>query len=220
MMEELADNDILYVFSDQTDCKIFMKNWEAGAKAKSETSSTSTNYKNASKWAVTELDKALKYGLITDKIRDDMKGSITREEFCEVVVALSEELTGVVANYDINPFGDTSNPEILKANALGIVKGVGEGKFAPNNLVTRQEICVMLNRAVKTCKQDADFSTNGVLRFNDEDLIASWAIDAMRFTYKNGIIKGTGDGNMDPLGNTSREQAVLLVVRTYERYMN
>ena len=227
IMKELADNDILYVFSDAIDCKIFMKNWKAGVKDKPEeevkdkpeTGSNSTYYKNASEWAVPELDKALQHGLITDKIKGNMKSSITREEFCEIAVALYEELTGVAATYGRNHFEDTSNPEISKADELGIVDGVGNGNFAPNDLVTRQEISVMLHRTIKICKKDVDFSTSGVSRFKDEDLISTWAIDAIRFMYKNGIIIGSGDGTMDPQGNTSREQAVLLVVRTFERYM-
>jgi|GEM_PF-3938242 len=37
--------------------------------------------------------------------------------------------------------------------------------------------------------------------------------------FKNGIIKGPGDGSINPGANTTREQAVLLVVRTYEKYL-
>jgi len=34
---------------------------------------------------------------------------------------------------------------------------------------------------------------------------------------KNGLIKGS-NGYMDPKGTTTREQAVLIVLRTYEKY--
>jgi hypothetical protein len=248
IMKELANNDILYVFSDSTDCKIFMKNWlaeaeiknkanaeeeriaEAEAKAKAEekakaeakakAENVATYYENASEWAIPELYKALIYGFITNRINDNMKDSITREEFCEVAVTLFEKLTGETATYGKNHFTDTTNPEIFKAFEIGIVNGVGNGKFAPNNLVTRQEISVMLYRVIVLCEENPDFSFDDVPKFKDEDQIASWSITPMRFMYKNGIIKGTGDGTMDPLGNTSREQAVLLVVRTYEKYMN
>ncbi len=177
-------------------------------------------YRNASSWAVEELNKAVEYGFITDKIKEDMKAPITREEFCEVVVGLYEKLTGTTATYDSNPFNDTTNQEILKAYELGIVKGIGEGKFAPNNLITRQEISVMLSRVVKVCNMEADFSTSGVGKFKDEEEIAPWAIDAVRFMFNKGIVKGIGDGSIDPKGNTTREEAVLLVVRTFEKYMN
>jgi hypothetical protein len=177
-------------------------------------------YNGASSWAVAELDKAVDYGFVPDSIRDNMAGYITREEFSEIAVRLYEKLTGVTAEYSQEPFSDTTNPEISKAYELGIVKGVGGGKFAPGNPITRQEISVMLFRTMKMCRPQADFTVTDVAKFTDEAKIASWAIDAIHFMFKNGIIKGTGDGSVSPLINTTRQEAVLLVVRTYEKYMN
>lgn len=176
-------------------------------------------YDNASDWAVPELDKAAKYGFITDKIKGKMNGPITREEFAEVAVRLYEKMTGTDAPYtDMSVFTDTENPEIFKAYEANIVNGVGENKYAPNNLVTREQIACMMNRAVKAVKPDADFSTAGVDKFADEHLISDWALDSLRFANKNSIIKGVGDGRIDPQGTTTREQAVIMVVRTYEKY--
>lgn len=178
---------------------------------------TPGNYPGASSWAVAEIDKAVKAGLTTPDILSSFQKSITREEFCEIVVKLYEALSGKTAvPVNPNPFTDTSNPEILKAYNLGIVNGIGGGKFAPNNNVTRQEICVMLLRCIKVVHPGADYSTVGVGPFSDENLIASWAIDAVRYMNKVGIMKGVGGGAIDPLGNTTREQAILLVYRTYE----
>lgn len=64
----------------------------------------------------------------------------------------------------------------------------------------------------------AHIDTAGVGRFKDEGSIASWAMESVRFMFKNGIMKGH-DGYVSPLGNTTREQAVLLIVRTYEKYL-
>ena len=61
----------------------------------------------------------------------------------------------------------------------------------------------------------ADYSAVGVSAFADESSIASWAIDAVRYMSKEGIMKGVGAGKIDPLGNTTREQAILLIYRTY-----
>ncbi len=175
-------------------------------------------YQGASSWAVPELDKAVGYGFITDKIKGNMAGYITREEFCEVVMILYEQLTGETATSTGNPFSDTNNPEVLEAAELGIVKGMGAGKFVPDNLVTRQEISVMLTRAIRLCRPEIDTAVTGVGPFKDEAKIASWAIEAVRFMSKNGIMKGEADGSINPLGNTTREQAVLLVVRTFEKF--
>ena len=53
-------------------------------------------YQGASQWAVPELDKALKYGLVTDRVRNQMNAPITREEFAEIAVKLYEKGTGDV----------------------------------------------------------------------------------------------------------------------------
>ena len=174
-------------------------------------------WKNASTWATEELQKASELGLIPDTLKGaDMTKPITREEFCEIAVKLYEALSGkTAAPINPNPFTDTSNSEILKAYNLGIVKGTAADKFSPNKNITRQEICVMLLRALKAVEPGADYSATGVAAFPDESLIASWAIDAVRYMSKAGVIKGVGAGKIDPLGNTTREHAILLVYRTY-----
>ena len=176
-------------------------------------------YKNASIWAVEELDKAAEYGFITDKIKGKMNGPITREEFCEVVIKLYEKMMGKAATFsNMDAFIDTKNPEIFKAYELGIVKGVGGNKFAPNELTNREQVAVMMHRSVKVLKPDADFSIAGSEKFSDENIISSWALESVKFMNKNGLIKGVGDGRVDPKGTTTREQAVIMVVRTYEKY--
>jgi hypothetical protein len=173
-------------------------------------------YPGASSWAVAEIDLAVKAGLTTADILSNFQNSITREEFCEIAVKLYEALSGETAQpINPNPFTDTSNSEILKAYNLGIVKGVAADKFAPNKNITRQEICVMLLRAIKAVQPGADYSAVGVGAFADESSIADWAIDAVRYMSKEGIMKGVGAGKIDPLGNTTREQAILLIYRTY-----
>lgn len=48
-------------------------------------------YNDASAWAVAELNKAENYGLITEKIKEKMNDSISREEFAELAVRLYEK---------------------------------------------------------------------------------------------------------------------------------
>lgn len=177
-------------------------------------------YKNASSWAISELNKASEYDFITDKIRDNMQGPITREEFSEVVVRLYEKVTGEKATYqDTSAFSDTSNPEIYKAYTLKIVNGVGGGEFAPNLLITREQIAAMMHRAVKAMKPDADFSTDGVKAYPDESLVSGWVLPSVKFMSKNGLMTNI-KGDFVPQGTTTREQAVVIVVRTFEKYSN
>ena len=74
-----------------------------------------------------------------------------------------------------NTFTDTQNPEILKAFQLGIVNGVGQGKFAPGNPISRQEIATMLLRTVKAAVPQLNTDTANAPSFVDSADIADWA---------------------------------------------
>ncbi|HQI16864.1 MAG TPA: S-layer homology domain-containing protein, partial [Bacillota bacterium] len=117
------------------------------------------DYEGASSWAVPELDKAAGCGLITDRVMDDVSRNVTREEFAEIVVRMYELFTGKEAEAGDVSFTDTANKEIHKAANMGLVLGVGDGKFAPGNLVTREQMAVILLRTLKTMNPAADFST-------------------------------------------------------------
>ena len=171
-----------------------------------------------SAWAEEELKKAYAYGLTYPDIMKNFSAAITREEFCTIVVKLYEQLTGKTAEPGADPFTDTDNPEILKAYNLKIVYGTAADKFSPASHITRQEICVMIFRALDVGIPGLDKSAPAAFDFTDAGKIASWAIDAVKFAYKNEIMKGTGNNQISPLDNTTREQAIVLLKRTYEQY--
>lgn len=170
-----------------------------------------------SSWAIAEIEKAKSLNLVTEKVLRDYKSEITREEFCELAVKLYESLSGKKATTVLeNPFTDTSNPEVLKANSLGIVGGRGKGIFAPNDPVTRQEIAVMLLRTINA----ADIKISNVsaaTTFSDENRISSWALEAIKLLNSHQIINGDGT-KINPLGNTTKEQGIALVLRSYEKF--
>jgi hypothetical protein len=178
------------------------------------------DYKGASDWAVPELDKASGFGLITDKIKNNMKADISREEFAEIAVRLYEACTGKKAETGNESFSDTTNPEILKAANLKITGGIGGGKFGPDQPVTREQIATFLFRTMKAMDPDGDFSQSADAKFSDDALIDSWAKDGVYYCSKAGIIKGieNNDGSFrfDPDTGSSREVAVIVCTRAYE----
>lgn len=175
-------------------------------------------YHNASSWALKELDKAANYGFITEKIRSNMTRNITREEFCELVMKLYYELSDKTATYSENPFIDVKNPEILKAAKLGIVSGVGDGKFAPDSPVTRQEIAVMIKRVLALVYPNLDYNSYSKLDYLDKNETSSWAVNELGFAINNGIVQGNHEGKINPKGNSTREQAAIMILRTFEKF--
>jgi len=180
-------------------------------------------YEGLSSWAVPEVNTAISENLVTDEVLINFPENITREQFCELEVLLYERMTGKKAvPVSPNPFKDTNNPDILKAYNLGIVNGVSADKFAPKNKVTRQEIAVMLVRALKAVMPDLDTSKAEIAtKFRDEKDIEPWAIEAVRFMNYHEILKGSGTNGVYyilPKGNTTKEQAIALVLRVFNKF--
>ncbi|NLN47796.1 MAG: hypothetical protein GX154_01580 [Clostridiales bacterium] len=175
-----------------------------------------------STWAASVVNEAKGENLVTDKVLLNFPAPITREEFCELAVLLYEKMTRTPASLPAaNPFSDTTNPQILKAVNLGITGGIGGGKFAPNNNVTRQEISVMLLRTLKTVMPKILLTAEFKTQFQDVSAIDSWALESVRFMNANDILTGStvnGVSYIMPKGNTTREQAIALVLRIYNKF--
>ncbi len=187
-------------------------------------------YEKANPWAEPELKKAEEAGLIPGiLVGADLTRPITREEFCELSIVLYEKTTGKNAPAAVsNPFTDTSNPQILKAYQLGITSGTSTTTFSPQILITREQCAVMLFQAIKAIDPNGDYSIDGVKDFPDQKYISSWAVEAAKYMLKIGIITGDEQGNFMPnasttaqeaagYGKATREQAIALSLRTYER---
>ncbi len=186
--------------------------------------SANAAYKGASNWAIPELDKASGYGLITNRIKGNMSGNITREEFAEVIVRFYEIYTGEKAQTGNISFTDTTNPEILKAANLGFIKGVGGNKYDPQRLIAREEMATILFRALKVIIPDEDYSAPGDFKFSDDSMIKSWAKEGVYYCSRVGIIKGiqnaeAGSFRFEAEGNSSREAAVIVCTRAYELFV-
>ncbi|MDD4833992.1 MAG: S-layer homology domain-containing protein [Lutispora sp.] len=187
-------------------------------------------YSDASSWAKPEIDEADKNGLIPDSLKGaDMTKPITREEFAELTVKLYERTTGkTVLEVSSNPFTDTKNPEILKAYGLGITTGTSATTFTPKNQINREQVASMLSRAIRIMVPGADFSTAGAPTFTDEKNISSWALEHVKYMSKLEIIKGavgkfmpkavTSAEIASGYANTTREQAIAMSLRTFNKF--
>ena len=165
-----------------------------------------------SSWAEAEVTSAIKAGLVPERITDDYQKAITREEFCEAVMLLYANLGGSAPQTE-NPFSDTQNPSVAAAYGAKIVEGVGGGLFAPENNITRQEICTMLKRCIVSAKPETFMPSSFPNSFPDENSIADWAIDSVKYINMLEIMLGDEAARINPLQNTTREQAILLIYR-------
>lgn len=193
-------------------------------------SKSESYYKDASTWAVPELNKANEEGLIPAILQGaDMTKPITREEFAELALVLYEKTSGISAEpVTVNPFTDTVNPQILKALNIGVTQGTSATTFSPKVLINREQCATMLFRTIKAIAPDGDYSIEGIKDFPDQINISEYAVQPTKYMSKMGIIKGDAStGNFMPKATTTaqqasnygmatREAAILMSVRTYD----
>ena len=87
-----------------------------------------------------------------------------------------------------------------------IVGGYGDGRFGPEDNITREQLAVMLWRYSRS-----PAATSQELDFNDTDEISSYALDAIRWAVENGILHGFGDGRLGPKGLATRAQVAQML---------
>lgn len=194
-----------------------------------------------SAWATDNLAKAGQYDLIPPVLQGaDLTKPITRAEFAAVALKLYEKLSGKTSTpAPANTFTDTKDTDILKAYALNVVSGMGNGTFEPNTLLNREQAAVMLtnvykavywenwNRDTAAIYTTHSLDTAGAQKFSDDAKISDWAKESVYFMVKNGIISGMGNNTFAPknttdaetaagYANATREQSLVISVKTYE----
>ncbi len=102
--------------------------------------------------------------------------------------------------------GDFYSPYLAAAKRLGIVEGMGNNRFQPETRLTRQDMCVMLYRALKKLgKLPGSDGSVGLSGYPDKDRVADYAREAMAALTQAGVVSGYG-GRLEPEAFTSRAQ--------------
>lgn len=147
-------------------------------------------------------------------------GTVTRAEFAKMIVA-AIKLPGstVGANYADVKGTDWYAAFVQAASDAGIITGT-DGKFKPGAKITRQEIAVILQRALELLDiaPDAEYDLVAAT-FADKAKTASWAQDGVAAAISTGILTGrTVDGKsyLDPTGNATRAEAAAMIYRFIE----
>ena len=167
-----------------------------------------------SDWAVADIEKAQALNIINYGGNYNFPAPITREEFCELIY---NYCANVVKKVDVvtgeNKFTDTANSNIIRLNAMGIINGKSETKFAPHDLLTREEAAVILNRMVN--KTGPVPVTEMYFVFDDREAIADWASNSIQVMCNMGVMNGVGENKFAPKGTYTTEQAIATIVRVY-----
>ena len=93
--------------------------------------------------------------------------------------------------------------EVAWAAEVGVVNGKGDGTFAPNASITRQDLALMLSRFAEKVLNKTLPETAEAPAFADNADIAAYASEAVYQLQKAGIVSGV-DGSFRPLDCANR----------------
>jgi len=171
-----------------------------------------TFFELPSSWADANVNRAIALGLVQQSMQSKYTQATTRAEFYALVVALHETvsdeyITGHQYFYDIN------DANVQKAAAIGVVQGVGDNRFNPNDPLTREQAATMLTRLANALEKPL---SNQAATFTDNNSVSSWAIEAVGQMQISGIMGGVGDNRFAPKDPYTREQSITTVMRLYD----
>ena len=159
-------------------------------------------------WAKDSIMKMINAGVISGYPDGTFKPdkAVTRAEFTVMIVkALNLETRAG------KTFTDTAShwakESIATAAAHGIISGYDSNTFGPDDLITREQAAVIIALAAKL------EAASNELNFTDSKAISPWAKPGVTAAVKAGFITGYPDNSFRPQGNTTRAEAVSLILK-------
>lgn len=167
-------------------------------------------------WAKDYIDYVAGRGLITGSTENTFSPNekMTRG----MLVTALGRLAGVNGkDYDTNSFSDvqkdsTYRPYIEWAYSKGIVYGIGDGTFAPDKSITREEMAVILERYAKATGYNIPASREAST-YADKENIGSEYRTAVTAMQQSGIMMGIDGNKFNPKGTATRAEVSAMLSR-------
>ena len=182
-----------------------------------------------SSWAEDEAQQAINLNLVPFYLTSYCDVPLDRNLSAALLVRLVEIIcnspidgytTDHFTDVDVNAYTDRAD-DVYKAFHIGIVNGTNDGTtFEPYRDVTREEFASMLYRTLQFLETELDLEilqeVDAYQEYQDSIDISVWAQDAIYSLSNTGLFLGTSNGYACPQDLITREQAIVLVYRSYE----
>ena len=137
------------------------------------------------------------------------QNNITRAEFVKIVAGcFFEENTNTNKKFDDVDDNMWYSKYIKTALANGIISGVSETQFCPDEYITRQDMAVVLYNTAMKLNFEVEQSVPAI---TDDALISDYAKNAVYTLKSIGIINGYDDGSFKPANYANRAETVQMI---------
>ncbi|MDR3278463.1 MAG: S-layer homology domain-containing protein, partial [Oscillospiraceae bacterium] len=175
-----------------------------------------------SDWFVAEMNDANGKGLLTARAAKDFQRAMSRDEFCELAVLMTEYTLGKELPLPAsNPFLDCNSEYVQKAYLYGMVNGIDTTHFGPDRPIERQQLVALMIRALTQTQTDLGKTLLAppvpALPFNDSGKVSDYARTPLMYAYANNIVKGDDQNNFNPATNVTSQECVAVIIRSFNK---
>ncbi len=164
--------------------------------------------------ALTSYEEGLINGISEHIFAPD--NNITRGMLVTILHRAEGEPPAPKLNFTDVESGKYYTEAIAWALANGIVTGITDELFAPDDNITREQMAAILHRYAryKGCDVSVGESTN-ILSYEDFESISEYAIAPMQYAVGAGLIKGRTESTLNPKDNATRAETVTILQRFF-----
>lgn len=132
------------------------------------------------------------------------------------MLGLEADVNGAAGFADVSP-NDYFYNTLAVVKKLGITNGVDGTHFNPRQQITRQDMMVLIARALEVSgKLDLSGQPTDLAVFKDSDAVAGYAQDAVAAMVGAGIVQGSG-GQLNPKSSATRAETAAMLYRIYKK---
>lgn len=171
-------------------------------------------------WAAGIINSLIQKGIVGGYPDGNFKpeNNISRAEF---TVILSKAIGKAAENGGSQVYSDVASSQwyygfVQAASSANLVKGDGTGQFNPDKQITRQEMAVILVRALGL-EGTAAAKANEGTAFADDRNIAPWARGFVGTSLMEKIVSGYPDNTFGPENNATRAEACAMIAKLLEK---
>lgn len=165
-------------------------------------------------WAETQIQEFVNAGYISGYEDGTFKPNkeITRAEFVKLVNKVFDyDLINVnpTLEYKDVKTGQWFYKDILIANDRHYIKGYEDNTFRPNNSMKREESATIISN-IEHMKDD---NIDKIPNYKDSQNVSNWSESYVEYCLEREFIGGDENNNIDPKGNMTRAEAVVILDR-------
>ena len=153
----------------------------------------------------------------------DPDRDITRAEFAAIVVrGLGLKPEEGAASFSDVKASDWYNGAVKTAHAYGLVGGMGDGTFRPNDKITREQAMKIVADAMKLTALKNELnsiqtSEEALQPFKDRSSAASWARSGIADSVRAGVVTGRNATTLAPKAYITRAETAAIVQRLLQK---